>query len=101
MATVKTLRKWKIVSGPSKYDFLQSLSFRKRNTLDIDVEMKLQEAKGAVSEVRKISIRAISQKLDPTEFRMQGLEGQLWGFVGSVKWDGTKNTYDIPVIGEY
>ncbi|GEM_PF-6841494 len=93
------LRAWAILSGPSKYDFLEALYFRRYPTQK--VKMKLQEAKGAKTEVREVFIRAVSKKSDNIGGDPREEEGHLWGFVGSIDWDGTKGTYSIPIVGEY
>jgi len=88
-------RTWTIHSGPSKYDFLEALSFRKYPTQK--VRMTIQEEKGLVSVERNIIIHTISKKSDgfPT------LEQHNWGFVGYIDSDGYKGSRAVEVVGEY
>lgn len=90
-------RTWTIISGPSKYDFLEALSFRKYPIQK--VKMKLQERTGDKIEVREVQVTAVSKKSDHNS--EDRVEGHLWGFVGNIDWDGTKGTYPIPIVGEY
>ncbi|MEK7614259.1 MAG: hypothetical protein AAB428_01160 [Patescibacteria group bacterium] len=94
----KKQRVWRVIQGPSKYDFIEAFSFRKG--MPQKVQMRIRETKGVVSEVRDILICAVSKKNDWSD-SSPGNEGHLWGFVGSIDWDGTKGTYAIPIVGEY
>lgn len=95
-------KQWSIKSGPSKYDWQESLFHRKYPAAE--VEMTIQETKGAETEVRTIRIRLISQIPLQSEAENRR-DPQSWGFYGTMGRGVDSSQHyrgrDIEVIGRY
>lgn len=87
---------WNILSGPSKYDLMESL-FNQQYP-GTKIELKIQREKGKPSEVRKVEVWAI---------RKHGsFDSHVWGFFGCMEHASDRPGYTsdrlpFPVIGEY
>ena len=92
---------WNIVGGPSKFDLIESISHRKYP--GADVELRIQGADGAESEVRKVKICILSQKGDST-VKEDCQDPQGWGFYGEMDSEmvsGHYRIHSVSVVGTY
>lgn len=92
-------RTWVIKSGPSKYDFLETIGFRKWP--EQVSRFQVQELKGETRSEGEVTVCLISKKFDPSN-ASPGSEKHLWGFYGTLRiTNNSRGVNSFVVLGEY
>ena len=87
---------WDIVGGPSKYDFIEALSFRKQYPQKVRFKIRSKSGLEEEFEVEIFAIMSTGER--------EGGEGHWWRFVASppaVSYEGYRVTLHFHLVGIY